>query len=147
MFFSICLSKKSAETIEFLRILKKYFSKNKNIFYIYIYNTIYFCLKKEMSCLIKKGIFIFHMIFKLSWCRSFTVLSIDFYVLFSYFCCSLIIPVSKIWDIERIQTLLCQYKWQTFNKMSEKRSIGYQSVSIEHVTGYVNSLILQLLSR
>ena len=56
MFCSICLGKKNAKAIEFLGILKKYFSKNKK----------YFCLKKKINVLLnKKVIFVFHTIFKL----------------------------------------------------------------------------------
>ena len=45
MFFSIYLGKKNAEAIEFLGLIKKYFSKNKKRFGL---------KKKEMFCLIKK---------------------------------------------------------------------------------------------
>ena len=58
MFFRICLSKKKkiAEVIKFLRILKKYLSKNK----------IHFCLEKKSNVsLNKKVIFDFHANFKL----------------------------------------------------------------------------------
>ena len=49
-------AKKDAESIKFLGILKKYVSKNE----------IYFCLKKKSNTLFsKKGIFVFHTIFKL----------------------------------------------------------------------------------
>ena len=55
-FFSICLSKKNAQAIKFLEILKKYVTKNK----------IYFCLKKKSNCLLNKWvIFVFHTIFNL----------------------------------------------------------------------------------
>ena len=37
-----------------------------------------------------------------------------------------LIPVSKTRDIERMLTLLYQYKWQKFNEMNEKRSLEYQ---------------------
>ena len=48
--------KKNAESIKFLGILKKYVSKNE----------IYFCLKNKSNTLFnKKGIFVFHTIFKL----------------------------------------------------------------------------------
>ena len=49
------------------------------------------------------------------------------------------------WSIERTLTFLYQYKWQKFNKMDDKRSLGYQDVSTENVTWQINSLILQLL--
>ena len=124
MFFSICLGKRSAKAIEFLGILKKYFSKNISIF----------VKKKRNVCLIKKKIFIFYMIFKLSWYRSFAILSTDVCFHFSYFCSSLIL-VSKTQGIERILTLLSQYKWQKFNKMNEKINLGHQSVSMEYVLG------------
>ena len=57
MIFSVCLGrKKNEEAIKFLRILKRYVSKNK----------IYFCFKKKGNVsLIKKAIFVFHTIFKL----------------------------------------------------------------------------------
>ena len=58
-----------------------------------------------------------------------------------------LIPVSKTQGIEKMLNLLYQYKWQKFNKMNEKRSLEYQSVSTEYVTGQINSLILQLLFR
>ena len=140
MFFSICIGNKNAEAIEFLGILNNFFSNIKKNIYIY------FCLKKEMSCLIKKGIFIFYTIFKLSWRRSFTVLTADVCLLFSYFCCSYIL-VFKTRGIERILILLYQYKWQKFYKMDEKRNLGYQSVVAEYVTGQINSLLLRLLLR
>lgn len=74
---------------------------------------------------------------------SITVLFTYICFLFSYFCHS-IIPVSKTQDIERMLTLLYQYKRQKFDKMNEKRSLGYQSESTEYVTGQINSLTLQL---
>ena len=56
MFFSIYLTKKNAEAIKFLGLLKKYVSKNK----------IYFCLKKKSHVSPnKKVIFFFQPIFKL----------------------------------------------------------------------------------
>ena len=51
-------AKKNAEAIEFLRILKNYFPSIK----IYIFSL----KKKEIFCLIEKGIFIFYTVFKLS---------------------------------------------------------------------------------
>ena len=55
MFHNICLSKRNAEAIKFLEILKKYVFKNK----------IYFCLKKKSNAsLNKKVIFVFHAISK-----------------------------------------------------------------------------------
>lgn len=77
---------------------------------------------------------------------SITVLSTYICFLFSYFCHS-IIPVSKTQDIERMLTLLYQYKRQKFDKMNEKRSLGYQHVSTKYVTGLINNLTLQLLLR
>ena len=59
MFLVPALGKKIVEAIEFIGILKKYFSKNKK--YIFLFK------KKGMSCLIKNDIFIFYTIFKLSW--------------------------------------------------------------------------------
>ena len=140
MFFSICLGQKNAEAINFLGILKNNFSKNKK----YIFSS---TKKKEMSCLIKKYIFIFYTIFKLSWCRSFTVLSTDVCFPFSYIFLFSYTSFSKTWGIERILALLYQYKWQKFNKMNKKRSLGYHNMNIEYVTSYINSLILQLLLR
>ena len=108
MFFSIYLSKKKCWSNWIHRNLKKLLFQ-----------------QQEMSCLIKKVSFIFYTIFKLLRCRSFPVLNADVCLLVSYFCCSCIL-VSKTWDIKRMLTLLCQYKWQKFNKMNEKRSLGYQ---------------------
>ena len=40
------------------------------------------------------------------------------------------------------------YNWQKFNnKMNERRSQEYQSMNPEHVTGQINSCILELLLR
>ena len=47
-----------------------------------------------------------------------------------YFGCSLV-PVFKKRDIERILTLPYSNKWQMFNKINEKRSLGYQSIGAE----------------
>ena len=61
------------------------------------------CLSKKKKCW---GNWMMMMMFStqitnlISWRRPFTVLSTYFCVLFSYFCCSLIL-VSKKWDIER----------------------------------------------
>ena len=138
MNFSICLGKKNAEAVEFSGILKNFFSKNKKI---------YFFVLKKMSCLMNKAIFNFYTISKLSWCNHlYTVLTTDVCLLFSYFC-SFCILVSKTQGRERVVTLLYQYKWQTFNKMNEKKVLRYQSVGAEYVTEQINSLILQLLLR
>ena len=112
-----------------LRNLKKVFFQPRIRKYIFLFKK-----RKRNVLLNKKRIFIFYTIFKLSWCRWFTVLSADVCFLFSYFCCSLI-PVFKTQGIERMLTLFYQYKWQKFNKMNEKRILGYHSVSIEYVTG------------
>ena len=107
----------------------------------------YFCLKKEEKCFCPtKKLFLCFTQFSnlISWRRSFNVLSKDVCILFSYFCCSLV-SVFKKWTIERILTL--PYKWLKFNKMNEKRSQSYQSMSPEYVTWQINSHILQLLLR
>ena len=54
MLFSICLGKKNAEVIEFLGILKKYASKNKNIF---------FAQERKVMFRLIKVIFAHHNIF------------------------------------------------------------------------------------
>ena len=124
VFFSICLGKKkNAEAIKFLETLKKYVSKNK----------IYFCLKKKSNASL-----IFLSFTRLSNLissrKSFTVLSTDVCILFSYFFCSLI-SVSKKQNTETMLTLSYSYHWQKFNnKMNEKRSQEYQSMDPEYVT-------------
>ena len=74
--------------------------------------------------------------------QSFTVLSTDVCILFSYFCYSLI-SVSKKRDIETMPTLSYSNNWQKFNKMNEKWSQVYQSMGTEYVTGQINSCILE----
>ena len=138
LLFIICLGKKNAETIEFLGILKTFLCNNKK--YVFLFT------KKEMSCFIKKGIFIYLHNLQTFMTQSFTVLTTGIYLLLSYFSCSPIL-VFKTRDTERMLTLLYEYKCQKFNKMNEKRSLGYQHVGAEYVTGQINSLILQLLLR
>ena len=122
-----------------LRNLKNFFSNNKKI-------STYFCLKKRNVMLNKKRYFYFLHDFQTFMTQLFTVLTADVCLLFLYFWCSCIL-VSKTWGIERMLTLLYQYKWQKFNKMNEKRSLGYQSVGAEYVTGQISGLILLLLLR
>ena len=57
---------------------------------------------------------------------------------FSFHIFVLLICSSKKWDIKRIVTLLFSYMWQKFNKMNEKRSLMYQGVGTEFVTGQIN---------
>ena len=100
MFFSICLGKKNAVAIK-LGILKKYVSKDK----------IYFCLKKKSNVSLNKSVIaVFHTISNLiSQGRSFTELSTDVCILFSYFFCSLV-SVSQKWDPEIMLTLPYSYQ-------------------------------------
>ena len=96
--------------------------------------------RKEIFCLMKK-LFLFFTRFSnlISRHRSFTILSTDACILFSYFCCSLISLPKK--------TLLFSYKWQKFNKVHENKSQRYLSMRPECVTRKINSHILQLLWR
>ena len=115
--------KKNAEAIKFLETLKKHVFKNK----------IYFCLKKKSNASL-----IFLSFTRLSNLissrKSFTVLSTDVCILFSYFFCSLI-SVSKKQNTETMLTFAYSYNWQKFNnKMNEKRNQEYQSMDPEYVT-------------
>ena len=56
---------------------------------------------------------------------------------YSYFCCSLM-SVSKKRDTERL-ALPFSHKWQKFNKMNKKTSLGYQSVGVDIITGQINT--------
>ena len=92
-----------------------------------------------MSCLIKKRYFHFLHNFQAFMTQIiYCIIHRCLFFLFSYLCCSLI-PVSKTQSIERMLTLLYQCKWQNVDKMNEKRSLGYQGVSTEYVTGQINS--------
>ena len=113
MFFCICPSKKYAEAIKFLGILKKYVSKNK----------IYFYLKKEKQCFAK----------------SYFCLSHDFQTWFHNIDHLLYYPQMSVF-IETLLTLPYLYNWLNFNKkMNEKRNQEYQSVDPEYLTGQINS--------
>ena len=104
----------------------------------------YFCFFKERLCSIKRLLLFFTQFSKLIlWRRSFPVLSTDACIALSYFCC-FPMSVSKKRYIGRILILPDSYMWQKFNKMNEKRSLGYQSGGVEYVTGQINSRILQL---
>ena len=94
MFFSICLVKKNAEVIKFLRILKKYLSNNKICFW---------SRKKSNVSLNKNVIFYLSHNFQ-TWFHNADHLNI-YRCLCSHFIlfCSLI-SVSKKWNIEPILT-------------------------------------------
>ena len=115
MFFSICLGKNCRGNL-ILGNLKNYFSKSKNI---------YFSLKREKK---RFAYFCFSHDFtaQIIYCiihryRSFTVLSTDICIFFSYFCCSLI-SVSKKRRINTNPYLFIQV--QRFNKIDEKKKPG-----------------------
>ena len=87
----------------------------------------YFCFFKERLCSIKRLLLFFTQFSKLIlWRRSFPVLSTDACIALWYFCC-FPMSVSKKRYIGRILILPDSYMWQKFNKMNEKRSLGYQS--------------------
>ena len=89
-----------------------------------------FCLIKSYFCFSQK----------------FQTLSHNACILFSYFCCSLIV-VSEKRDIKRILALPYSKKWQKFNKKNKKRSLGYQGMDPEYLTEQTNIFILQLILR
>ena len=80
--------------------------------------------------------------------RSFTVLSTDVCIFFSYFFCSLI-SVSKKKNIEKILNLPYLYNWKKFiNKMNEKKKPGVSEYGDpEYVTREINIHILKFLLR
>ena len=102
IFFSICLSKKNAEVSKFLEILKKYVSDN----------NIFVQERRAMFCLVKKIIFVFHIIFRLDFITQITYSIIHrcLYLHFMLFCSFK--SVYKKWNIETRLTFPYSYNWQ-----------------------------------
>ena len=136
-FFSICLCKNNAEAVKFLGILKNTSPSKKNMF------------KKEKKCFLlnKKVVFVFHTILQLD-CITQFMYCIIHWCLYSLFILLLFFCISFLETEHRKNTNPPSlYKWQKFIKMNEKRSLSYQSMCAECVTGQINSLILQLFLR
>ena len=105
--------------------------------------------KKEKKCFLlnKKVIFVFHSILQLD-CITQFMYCIIHWCLYSLFILLLFFCISFLETGHRKNTNPPSlYKWQKFIKMNEKRSLSYQSMCAECVTGQINSLILQLFLR
>ena len=92
----------------------------------------------------KKVAFVFHTIFKVDFMTEIISCIIYRCLYCPFILCCFPMSVSKKRYIGRILILPDSYMWQKFNKMNEKRSLGYQSGGVEYVTGQINSRILQL---
>ena len=96
--------------------------------YLHFLNKKYiFYLKKKRNVLLNK-MFVFHKMFKLDFMMQiiYCIIHKCLYSPFILFCS--LISVSKKRDVEGLLVLSYSYKWHKFNKMNEKRSLGYQSV-------------------